>query len=97
LVSGVRLAAAAGVPGDLTEEIAVVVETEEHDSSIGRRVASAIERAIGFVLDRVLVQPPRTIARTANGKIRYAALRDQLTPSRFRSNPSVISEGWSRR
>jgi acyl-CoA synthetase (AMP-forming)/AMP-acid ligase II len=96
-VPGVRLAAAVGVPSDLTEEIAVVVETEEHHSSIERSVASAIERAIGFAPDRVLVQPPRTIARTANGKIRYAVLRDQLTPSRFRSNPSVISEGASRR
>ena len=96
-VAGVRLAAAIGVPSDLTEEIVVLVETEEHTSSIEGDVASAVERAIGFAPDRVLVQAPRTIARTANGKIRYAALRDQLTPNRFRSNPTVISDGFARR
>jgi long-chain acyl-CoA synthetase len=96
-VAGVRVAAAVGVPSGLTEEIVVVIEAEGDASSIEIAVAAAIERAIGFAPDRVLVQAPRTIARTANGKIRHAVLRDQLTPSRFRNNPSVISDGSSSR
>ncbi|HEV7238421.1 MAG TPA: AMP-binding protein [Thermoanaerobaculia bacterium] len=96
-VAGVRLAAAVGVPSGLTEEIVVVVEVEEAASRIEIEVAAAVERAIGFSPDRVIVQAPRTIARTANGKIRHAVLRDQLTPSRLRSNPSVISDGFSNR
>ena len=92
-VTGVRLAAAVGVPSDLTEEIVLVVEAEPGLPSIERDVAAAVERAIGFTPDRVLVQAPRTIARTANGKIRHAVVRDQLISSRFRSNPRVISSG----
>ncbi|MGZ7080242.1 MAG: hypothetical protein ACXVJT_12570, partial [Thermoanaerobaculia bacterium] len=91
-VAGVRLSAAIGVPSDLTEEIIVVVEVEPGTAFIERDVAAAVERAIGFAPDRVLAQPLRTIARTANGKIRHSVLRDQLTPSRFRSNPSVTSD-----
>ena len=92
-VAGVRVAAAVGVPSELTEEIVVVIEAEGDPSSIEIAVAAAVERAIGFAPDRVLVQAPRTIARTANGKIRHAVLRDQLTPSRLRNNPSVTSDG----
>jgi fatty-acyl-CoA synthase len=96
-VAGVRLAAAVGVPSDLTEEIVVVVEAEPGLTSIEREVAAAVEGAIGFAPDRVLVQAPKTIARTANGKVRHAVVRDQLASSRFRSNPSVISPGLSSR
>jgi len=71
----------------------LVVEAEPGLPSIERDVAAAVERAIGFTPDRVLVQAPRTIARTANGKIRHAVVRDQLISSRFRSNPRVISSG----
>jgi acyl-CoA synthetase (AMP-forming)/AMP-acid ligase II len=79
LVPGVRIAAAVGIPpavGSATEEVVVVVETEQHD--IATLVAEAVERAIGFAPDRVVVQPPRTIPRTANGKIRHSVLRSQL-------------------
>lgn len=96
-VPGVRLAAAVGVPSELTEEIVLVVEAEGDASSIEIEVMNAVERAVGFPPDRVLVQAPRTIARTANGKIRHALLRDQLTPSRFRNNASEISDGLSSR
>jgi acyl-CoA synthetase (AMP-forming)/AMP-acid ligase II len=98
-VAGVRLAAAVGVPATLTEEIVVVVEVEREAEpgagDVERAVATAVEQAIGFPPDRVLVQGPRTIARTSNGKIRHAVLRDQLSASRLRSSPSVISEGRS--
>jgi fatty-acyl-CoA synthase len=76
MVPGVRIAAAVGIPGSATEELVVVVEAEHHD--VATLVSEAVERAIGFAPDRVVVQPPRTIPRTANGKIRHAALRNQL-------------------
>jgi acyl-CoA synthetase (AMP-forming)/AMP-acid ligase II len=94
-VPGVRLAAAVGLPSAFTEEIVLVVESEPVAVDVERAVATAVEQAIGFPPDRVLVQGPRTIARTSNGKIRHAVLRDQLTASRLRSSPSVISEGRS--
>lgn len=94
-VPGVRLAAAVGVPSALTEEIVLVVESEPGTVDVERAVAAAVEEAIGFPPDQVLVQGPRTIARTSNGKIRHAMLRDQLSESRLRSSPSVISEGRS--
>jgi fatty-acyl-CoA synthase len=96
-VPGVRLAAAVGVPSELTEEIVVVVEIDPGSPSVEAEVRSAVERAIGVAPDRVIEQPPRTIPRTNNGKIRHAVLRDQLTPSNLRSNPSVSSEGDSRK
>lgn len=92
-VEGVRLAAAVGVEGEHTEEIVVVVEAESDQKRIELDVARAIEKEIGFAPDRVVVQAPRSIPRTSNGKIRHAMLRDQLTPSSLRSNPSVSSEG----
>jgi len=93
----VRLAAAVGIPSALTEEIVVVVETERGASLTESMVKAAVERSCGITPDRVLLQEPRTIPRTSNGKIRHALLRDQLTPRSMRSSPSVISEGDSRR
>lgn len=96
-VPGVRLAAAIGVPSAITEEIVVVVEAEKGSSSLESLVIAAVARAIGMAPDRVLVREPRTIPRTANGKIRHAFLRNQLTPSSMRTNPSVVSDGDSSR
>jgi len=83
-VSGVRLAAAVGIPSAQTDKIVVVVETaaaaEQDAASIRRMVRAAVLQAIGIAPDRVLVQEPRTIPRTSNGKIRHAVLRDQLIP-----------------
>jgi len=93
-VRGVRLAAAVGVPSDITEEIVIVVEVEPRTPSVEAEVRAAIERAIGTGPHRVVEQPPRTIPRTSNGKIRHAVLRDQLS---LRSNPSVNSDGDSRK
>ncbi|HEX7679334.1 MAG TPA: AMP-binding protein [Thermoanaerobaculia bacterium] len=93
----VRLAAAVGIASELTEEIVVVVEVEKDASSIGGLVAAAVERSIGFVPDRVLVQERGSIPRTSNGKIRHAVLRDQLTPRSVRNSPSVVSAGDSSR
>jgi acyl-CoA synthetase (AMP-forming)/AMP-acid ligase II len=97
-VPGVRIAAAVGVPSALTEEIVIVVEAETEDvAAVETQVMAAVTEALGIAPDRVLVQQPRTIPRTNNGKIRHAILRDQLTPSSMRSNPSVSSDGDSSR
>jgi acyl-CoA synthetase (AMP-forming)/AMP-acid ligase II len=80
-VEGVRMAAAVGLPpaSDMvSEEVVVVVEAEPRDKPIAALVAEAVERAVGFAPHRVVVQPPRSIPRTANGKVRHAALRDEL-------------------
>lgn len=84
-VEGVRIAAAVGIistSDSVTEDVVVVVEAEPSDTVIASRVSEAVERAIGFAPDRVIVQPPRTIPRTMNGKIRHAELRTQLMARR---------------
>jgi acyl-CoA synthetase (AMP-forming)/AMP-acid ligase II len=96
IIPGVRLAAAVGVPSTLTEDIVVVVETER-GINVERDVIAAVERSIGMAPDRVVIQPPRTIPMTGNGKIRHAVLRDQLIESRKRSRPSESSDGAASR
>ncbi len=79
-VEGVRVAAAVSAPDEaaVSEVITVVVETT-HASEAAGSLASAVSRAtaatVGFAPGRVLVVPPRTVPLTANGKIRYDALR----------------------
>lgn len=85
-VSGVRYSAAVGRSrDDGLEAIVVVVEVQAEtvDTADARqRIAGTIEeeitRDLGFGPDEVLLVPPRSIPRTANGKIRYGALRDLL-------------------
>jgi acyl-CoA synthetase (AMP-forming)/AMP-acid ligase II len=82
-VPGLRLAAAVGLPpgpGSATEEIAVAVEADPAADPVrlAAAVAAAIESALGFAPDRVVVLAPRTLPRTANGKIRHAELRREL-------------------
>jgi acyl-CoA synthetase (AMP-forming)/AMP-acid ligase II len=82
-VPGLRLAAAVGLPpgpGAVTEEIAVAVEADPaaEPSRLAADVSAAIEAALGFAPDRVVVLAPRTLPRTANGKIRHPELRREL-------------------
>jgi len=84
-VPGVRIAAAVGLPPPVgaateTEEIALAVEIdpEADPRAVSAAVAQAVEAAAGFAPDRVVVMAPRSIPRTANGKIRHAALREKL-------------------
>jgi acyl-CoA synthetase (AMP-forming)/AMP-acid ligase II len=84
-VPGVRIAAAVGLPPSAgaateTEEIALAVEIdpEADPRVVSAAVAGAVEAAAGFAPDRVVVMAPRSIPRTANGKIRHAALREKL-------------------
>jgi acyl-CoA synthetase (AMP-forming)/AMP-acid ligase II len=82
-VPGVRAIAAVGLPprpGAATEEIAVAVEADPaaEPSRLAADVAVAIEAALGFAPDQVVVLAPRILPRTANGKIRYAELCREL-------------------
>jgi fatty-acyl-CoA synthase len=83
-VPGVRIAAAVGLPpasDEVTEEIAVAVEVETGLAGrelIAKLVSSAVEQAIGFAPDRVVTLEPRSIPRTANGKVRHDLLRSEL-------------------
>lgn len=81
---GVRVAAAVGVAAAPSEDetITVVVEADVSTARDGDMTAAAVTRAIagssGFAPGHVIVVPPRTIPRTANGKIRHDRLRVAL-------------------
>ncbi|HEX7150495.1 MAG TPA: AMP-binding protein [Thermoanaerobaculia bacterium] len=81
-VAGVKLAAAVGIARETTEEIVVAVEIEAHAETDSERLAlavvQALQRALGFAPERVVVLKPRTIARTYNGKIRHDVFRNAL-------------------
>ena len=101
-VPGVRIAAAVALPpaaDRVTEEIVITVESNDADHhAMQRAVAHAVESAIGFTPDRVLVLARRAIPRTHNGKIRHDVLRSMLAGfSSVRSNPSEICEGFASR
>ncbi|HEY3567705.1 MAG TPA: AMP-binding protein [Thermoanaerobaculia bacterium] len=94
-VPGVRIAAAVGLPpGDLgaTEEIAVAAEADPgtEPSRLAGEVAAAVEAALGFAPDRVVVLAPRSIPRTANGKIRHPVLRRELTEGDLERRGAVL-------
>ena len=82
---GVRVAAAVGLPpaGEGTsEEIVLAIEVDpahvDAPSQLAAAAAATVERTVGFPIETVLVLAPRSIPRTANGKIRYQELRRQL-------------------
>jgi fatty-acyl-CoA synthase len=87
-VTGVRAAAAVGLPpaanaaSAASEEIAVALEAEaawaEPFAPLAAAVAAAIDAALGFAPESILVLAPRSLPRTANGKVQHQALRRQL-------------------
>jgi len=94
-VPGLRIAAAVGLPPGpeaATEEIAVAVEADpaREPSRIAENVAAAIEKALGFAPDRVVVLAPRTLPRTANGKIRHPELRRELIEGDLERRGAVL-------
>jgi acyl-CoA synthetase (AMP-forming)/AMP-acid ligase II len=94
-VPGIRAVAAVGLPpasAAATEEIAVAVEADPAvpAHAIAAAVASAIEAALGFAPDRVVVLAPRTLPRTANGKVRHQALRDGLLDGELERRGAVL-------
>ncbi|HVG07551.1 MAG TPA: AMP-binding protein [Thermoanaerobaculia bacterium] len=79
-VPGVKVAAAVGLPPSsdaATEEIVLAVEADPaaEPTQLAWAVSAAVEKALGFAPDGVLVLASRTIPRTPNGKVRHAALR----------------------
>ena len=96
-VPGVRIAAAVGLPqasDEVTEEIAVAVEVETGLAGrelIAKLVSSAVEQAIGFAPDRVVTLEPRSIPRTANGKVRHDLLRSELV-ARLAGRANVVPQ-----
>ncbi|HEY0556118.1 MAG TPA: class I adenylate-forming enzyme family protein, partial [Thermoanaerobaculia bacterium] len=94
-VTGLRLAAAVGLPPgpeSATEEIAVAVEADPaaDPERLAADVAAAIERALGFAPDRVVLLAPRTLPRTANGKIRHPELRRELIDGDLERRGAVL-------
>lgn len=82
-VPGVKVAAAVGLPPSpdaSTEEIVLAVEADPaaEPSQLAWAVSAAVEEALGFAPDGVLVLAPRTIPRTPNGKVRHAVLRNAI-------------------
>ncbi|HJX29910.1 MAG TPA: AMP-binding protein [Thermoanaerobaculia bacterium] len=99
-VPGVRVAAAVGLPPHpeaATEEIVLAVEIDPEPSrlaaDVARAVAQAIENALGFSPDRVVVLTPRSIPRTANGKIRHHVLRGELLDGGLERRGAVLFSG----
>ena len=97
-VPGLRIAAAVGLPPGpeaATEEIAVAIEIDpaREPSRIAEDVAAAIEKALGFAPDRVVVLAPRTLPRTANGKIRHPELRRELIEGDLERRGAVLFSG----
>jgi fatty-acyl-CoA synthase len=89
-VDGVRIAAAAVVPGpglDDGETIVVAVEIDRaavhSEQEIAAAVSREIEAALGFAPGRVAIVAPRTIPRTENGKVRHDALAESLRTLRL--------------
>jgi acyl-CoA synthetase (AMP-forming)/AMP-acid ligase II len=94
-VPGLRIAAAVGLPpapDGSTEEIAVAVEADPaaEPLQVAAEVTAAIEEALGFAPDQVVVLVPRTIPRTANGKIRHPALRRELIDGDLERRGAVL-------
>lgn len=85
-VAGVRLSAAVGVPMGEAEDLCVVAEVvEPARAGLERAIAEAVTARLGFAPARVLLVPPRTIPRTANGKLRHAELAAAVAAGTFAS------------
>jgi acyl-CoA synthetase (AMP-forming)/AMP-acid ligase II len=94
-VPGVRIAAAVGLPPSpaaATEEIVVAAEIDPALSlpSLAEALVEAVEKAVGFAPDGVVLLAPRTLPRTANGKIRHRHLRDLLLAGDLERGGAVL-------
>jgi fatty-acyl-CoA synthase len=96
-VPGLRSAVAIGLPPSsetTTEEIIVAVEADPAiappPAEMAAAVASKIEAALGFAPERVVVLTPRSIPRTANGKVRHWLLRQQLLEGDLERRNAVL-------
>ena len=94
---GVRVAAAVGLPpvGEgASEEIVLAVEVDpaydDAPSQLAAAAAAMVERTVGFPVETVLVLAPRSIPRTANGKIRYQELRRKLADGELEQDGVIL-------
>ena len=97
---GVRIAAAVGLRpiGEwASEEIVLVVELdpayETPPSELAAMAGAAVEASAGFAPQAVVVLSPRSIPRTANGKIRYQELRRKLEGGELEREGAVLFGG----
>ena len=94
-VPGVKVAAAVGLPpaaGSATEEIVLAVEADPsaEPPRLAWAASVAVEQALGFAPDGVLVLAPRTIPRTPNGKVRHAVLRKEILSGDLERGGAVL-------
>ena len=96
-VEGVRLAAAIGLAPEgarATESLVLAVELLKNSAvepqSIASRIATSVRDEVGFAPDRLLVLGPRSIPLTWNGKIRHAALREDVEKDAFERRGVVL-------
>ncbi|HEY9420212.1 MAG TPA: AMP-binding protein [Thermoanaerobaculia bacterium] len=96
-VPGLRSAVAVGLPPTsetATEEIVVAVEadpaTAPPPAEIAAAVAARIQAALGFAPEVVMVLAPRSIPRTANGKVRHWQLRQELLEGDLERRNAVL-------
>ncbi len=89
-VAGVRVSAAVGIDRGRTEGEQVYVFAEIYPALASGLQATAVEivrtfhSGLGFRPGRVYLVRPRTVPRTANGKIRYAELKARYLDGRLR-------------
>lgn len=97
--AGVKLAVAVGLAPraeQSTESIVVAVELNKGTDAAGAAagVAEEVQAALGFAPDRVLVLSSRSIPITWNGKIRHAALRDELASGALEQKGAIVFDSW---
>jgi acyl-coenzyme A synthetase/AMP-(fatty) acid ligase len=77
----------------------VVVETSRQSTRPADTVAAEVSRSIvatvGFGPTRVVVVPPATIPRTANGKLRHVRLRELLVDGFIDSAATGLSSAYA--
>ncbi len=90
-IGGIRLSAAIGRATEAgTEDVVVVAETNgqilaepRRRTELGRAIETGVRRALGFAPRDVVLVPPRTIPRTANGKLRHGKLQELYRSGRL--------------
>ncbi len=102
-VTGVRAAVAVGLPpaaSAASEEIAVALEAEaawaEPFAPLAAAAAAAIDAALGFAPESILVLAPRSLPRTANGKIQHQVLRRHLLDGTLERRGQVLFDSRRR-
>lgn len=94
-VPAVRYSAAIGIPrtSAITSEDLVVlaevqpeaVDSPEKRSQVCDAIVEAVDRGTGHAPSDVILLKPRSIPRTANGKIRYGTLKDLVLAGKLES------------